>query len=164
MKNKTKCIAISGCLITTGLSAAVTEADTDKTSFNIGGQILPECKVTSFSPEQATSLDLSTSNSQTTANVSVWCNTGQSAANTTYSSANAGYLVDDTGNRIAYNVGVSGTSSELNLTSPQIIEQVAGTGNQGETQDTTVSIIPQVNGLESAGSYSDTIAITVSYN
>ncbi len=164
-----KSLANKAIFIATGLlalpaSAAITVNDSNTSSFNIGGQILPECKVANFSPEQATALDLTSSTAQPSATVSVWCNTGQNSANTTYTSTNAGYLVDGTGNRIAYNLGIPGSASDLNLATPQTVSQSAGLGTAGESQDTTVSIIPQVNGFETAGAYSDTIAVTVSFN
>lgn len=147
-----------------GVNANVSLDDTNETSFNIGGNISAECKVTNTATDTATSLDLSSTSAQNASSVAVWCNTGQNSANTTYSSLNNGFLVSDSGNRIAYNINVGEQGNNLSLTSPQSVQQSNGTGTSGDTFTTDVAIMPQVNGFETSGIYNDTIAVTVSYN
>lgn len=164
MKNLTKTLALISAVMTLTANAEIAVTDTDTTSFDIGGEILPECKVSSYSPERSTSLDLSSSEAQTTASVSLWCNTGQGTANTTYASANAGFMVNENGQKIAYTMDVSGTASDLSLTSAQTVRQISGSGVDGAQQTRSVKIKPIVTGFEYAGVYSDTIEVTVSYN
>lgn len=164
MKTLIKTIAIVSSIAALNANATISVSDTDQTSFDIGGQILPECKVSNYSPERSTSLDLASSESQTTASVSIWCNTGQGTASTTYSSANAGFLVNENGQKIAYSVDISGTANDLSLTSDQTVNQVSGSGVQGAEQTRSVSVKPIITGFEYAGTYSDTIAVTVAYN
>lgn len=155
--------------VASGLSAsssfaAISLTDTSQSSFNIGGFISPECKVNNVANNTSTALDLTSTSAQTASSVSVWCNTGQSAANTTYASDNDGFLVNETGNRIAYNINVGDQGNDISLSTPQSISQQSGFGENGEEQVTDVAIVPQVNGLEFSGTYSDTISVTVSYN
>lgn len=164
MKTLIKTIAIVSSVAALNANATISVSDTDQTSFDIGGQILPECKVSNYSPERSTSLDLSSSEAQTTASVSVWCNTGQGTASTTYASTNGGYLVNENGQQIAYSVDISGTANDLSLTSAQTVNQNAGSGVDGAEQTRTVSVKPIITGFEYAGTYSDTIEVTVSYN
>ncbi|MCC2607278.1 Csu type fimbrial protein [Planctobacterium marinum] len=155
-------LCLSGLAI--NASAQMSLDATEQTSFDIGGSIAAECKVANTTTEQAASLDLSNASAQSAATISVWCNTGQNSADTTYSSANNGYLVNESGNQIAYNINVGDNASALSLSSPQTVQQASGTGVQGGVQSSNVAIIPQVSGFENSGSYSDTIAVTVSYN
>lgn len=145
-------------------SAKISLDDTNETSFDIGGTITAECKVNNNVTDAATTLDLTSTTAQNASSVSVWCNTGQSSANTTYSSINDGFLVSDAGERIPYNINVGDQGSNLSLTTPQTIQQATGTGDTGESISTSVAILPQVNGFESSGAYNDTIAVTVTYN
>lgn len=147
-----------------GVNANVSLDDTNETSFDIGGNISAECKVTNTATDAATSLDLSSTSAQNASSVAVWCNTGQNSANTTYASLNDGFLVSENGNRIAYNINVGEQGNNLSLTSPQSVQQSNGTGTSGDTFTTDVAIMPQVSGFETSGIYNDTIAVTVSYN
>lgn len=144
-------------------NATISVSDTEQTSFDIGGQILPECKVANNASESATSLDLSSTEAQTTASISLWCNTGQGTARTTYESVNGGYMVSEEGKKIAYAIDISGTANDLQLTSAQTINQVAGNGVEGAEATRSVSVKPLVTGFEYAGTYTDTIEVTVSY-
>ncbi len=165
MNTFNKALIVLSSTFALAANAAISVSDSETTSFDIGGQIDPECKVSNYSPERSTSLDLSSTEAQTTASVSIWCNTGQGTASTTYASTNGGYLVNEDGNQIAYLVDISGgTASDMALTSPQSVNQVAGSGVDGSAASRAVMIKPQVNGFEYAGTYSDTIEVTVSYN
>jgi len=148
----------------TGVNANISLDDTNETSFDIGGNISAECKVTNTATDAAASLDLSSASAQNASSVAVWCNTGQNLANTTYASLNDGFLVSDSGNRIAYNINVGEQGSNLSLTSPQAVQQSNGTGINGDSFTTDVAIVPQVSGFETSGIYNDTISVTVSYN
>jgi spore coat protein U-like protein len=144
-------------------AGAISVSDTEQTSFEIGGEILPECKVSNQTLTGSNALDLTSSVSQAAANVFIWCNTGQSAATTTYSSANQGKLVHETAShQIGYELEVAG--QVLDLTQDRAVSQGAGQGTDGSDQSTTVSVKPLVNGFEYSGTYSDTIAVTVSFN
>lgn len=145
-------------------NAKISLEDTAQTSFDIGGEIAAECKVSNATSDNATSLDLSNAAAQTAGTLSIWCNTGQNVADTTYSSANNGFLIDESGNQIAYNINVGDQANSLSLSSPQTVQQANGSGTAGDTESTNVAIIPQVNGFESSGAYSDTISVTVTYN
>ena len=147
-----------------GASATISVSDTETTSFDIGGQIAPECKVSNFSPERSTTLDLASSEAQTTASISLWCNTGQGTARTTYSSVNGGFMVNENGKKIAYAVDISGTANDLRLTSAQTVNQLVGKGTDGAEATRAVRVKPLITGFEYAGTYSDTIEVTVSYN
>jgi spore coat protein U-like protein len=164
MKNLTKTIALLSTVAALSAQANISVTDTDKTSFDIGGEIQPECKVSNSALSSATALDLSSTSAQTAANVSIWCNTGQAAASTTYSSQNAGFLVNETGKKIAYKIDIDGTASDLALTSDQVVSQESGQGVEGADASKSVSIKPVVTGFEYAGTYSDTIEVTVAYN
>ncbi|BDX05958.1 hypothetical protein [Planctobacterium marinum] len=166
MKTLIKTIAIITTAAALNANASISVEDTNETSFDIGGEILPECKVNSTASNGATGLDLASTTAQDVASVEIWCNTGQSTANTTYSSANGGVLKNDThsGKDIAYLLDIADTSTGLSLTSDQEVSQSAGSDVEGASVAKTVSIRPQVNGFEYEGSYSDTITITVSYN
>lgn len=164
IKTLTKTIALLSTFAALTAHADIAVTDTDTTSFDIGGEILPECKVSNSALNAATSLDLSSTDAQTAANVSLWCNTGQGTASTTYSSENSGFLVNENGQKIAYNIDIAGTANDLSLTSAQTVNQQSGQGVDGADSTKAVSIKPIVTGFEYAGTYSDTIEITVSYN
>ncbi|MBE1298986.1 MAG: hypothetical protein GJ680_03620 [Alteromonadaceae bacterium] len=165
MKTSIKLALILASSIAISANASISASNTEVTSFDVGGTVDPQCKVTNYSPERSTSLDLTTTDAQTTASISIWCNTGQGTAVTEYSSANNGYMVSSEGNQIAYRMDISGgIASDLLLTSPQTVNQTTGTGVNGSVQTRAVKIKPQVTGLEYAGTYTDTIAVTVSYN
>lgn len=144
-------------------NASISVSDDDQTSFDIGGQIQPECKVSNSSSERSMALDLASSEAQTTASVSLWCNTGQGAARTTYSSLNNGYMVSAEGKKIAYSVDITGTANDMLLTSAQSIKQEVGTGVDGADVARDVKVKPLITGFEYAGTYTDTIEVTVSY-
>jgi spore coat protein U-like protein len=144
-------------------NATISVDDTDTTSFDIGGSIEPECKVSNYSPERSTTLDLASGTAQTTASVSLWCNTGQGTARTTYSSLNNGYMVSEEGKKIAYSVDISGTANDMLLTSAQTVNQIVGTGVDGAQATRSVKVKPLITGFEFAGTYRDTIEVTVSY-
>ena len=144
-------------------NATISVSDDDTTSFDIGGSIDAECKVSNYSPERSTTLDLASSTAQTTASISLWCNTGQGTARTTYSSLNNGYMVSEEGKRIAYSVDISGTTNDMLLTSAQTVNQVVGTGVDGARKTRAVKVKPLITGFEYAGTYRDTIEVTVSY-
>lgn len=164
MINKRVLISLCGLLYPAiDASAQISLDATEQTSFDIGGSIAAECKVANQSSDIATTLDLGSSSAQNAATISVWCNTGQNTADTIYSSANNGFLVDDAGNQIAYNINVGDNANALSLATPQTVQQNSGAGTEGDSQRSNLAIIPQVNGFETSGSYSDTIAITVSY-
>lgn len=150
--------------ISASVDAKISVEDGAQTSFEIGGSIAAECKVANAANENATALDLSSATAQSAGRLSVWCNTGQQLADTTYSSANNGFLIDESGNQIAYSINVGDQANSLSLNSPQTIQQANGSGTDGNTQATDLAIVPQVNGFESSGSYSDTISVTVTYN
>lgn len=144
-------------------AGAISVTDTAQTSFEIGGEILPQCKVAKQTLTAASALDLTSSSAQAAANVSIWCNTGQGTATTTYSSENLGKLVHETAShQIGYELEVGGQT--LDLSQDRAVSQSAGSGTDGADQTTTVSIKPLVNGFEYSGVYADTISVTVSYN
>lgn len=166
MKTVLKTIAIIASAAALNANATISVDDDNQTSFDIGGQILPECKVNSTLSSGAATLDLASSSAQDVASVEIWCNTGQSSANTTYSSANGGVLKNDThsGKDIAYLLDIADTATSMSLTSDQEVAQSSGSDVEGASVARTVSIRPQVSGFEYEGSYSDTITVTVSYN
>lgn len=166
MKTLIKTIAIITTAAALNANATISVDDNNQTSFDIGGEILPECKVNSTATDGATGLDLAATTAQDVASVEIWCNTGQSTASTTYSSANGGVLKNDThsGKDIAYLLDIADTSTGLSLTSDREVSQSAGSDVEGASVAKTVSIRPQVSGFEYEGSYSDTITVTVSYN
>lgn len=147
-------------------AGAIDVSDTAQTSFEIGGEILSECKVANQTLTAASSLDLTSTAAQAAANVSIWCNTGQSTATTTYTSDNNGKLVHGTANHeIGYELEVGGQTLDLSQAQQaRTINQGAGSGTSGTDTATTVSIKPLVNGFEYSGVYSDTISVTVSFN
>ncbi|SHH75071.1 Csu type fimbrial protein [Ferrimonas marina] len=159
-----KTVLALAALVSFGASAAnIDVTATDNTSFDIGGTIAPTCKVDNFIGDRG-DLDLSESVRQNTASVSIWCNTGQATAKTTYSSLNNGFMEDANGNQIGYLVTVDGLFNDVDLTQDRSGNQLAGSGLNGGQQSRTVRITPQVTGFEYAGVYSDTISVTVAPN
>lgn len=163
LKASTKLIIALAASTALYANATISVSDNDQTSFDIGGQIQPECKVNNYSPERSVSLDLASGEAQTTASVSLWCNTGQGTAKTTYSSLNKGYMVSEEGKKIAYAVDISGTVNGMLLTSAQTVNQVTGKGVDGSEATRSVKVKPLITGFEYAGTYRDTIEVTVSY-
>lgn len=165
MKKLIKTVALLSVTAAINANATISVDDTNETSFEISGTILPECKVNSTAVTGATSLNLASTEAQSVASVEIWCNTGQSSANTTYESLNGGVLKNDThnGEDIAYLLDISDTETGVDLSSAQTISQGAGSDTEGLSVARTVSIRPQVNGFEYEGSYTDTISITVTY-
>jgi spore coat protein U-like protein len=163
MKASTKLIIALAASTAMYANATISVSDDNQTSFDIGGQILPECKVNNFSPERSTTLNLASGEAQTTASISLWCNTGQGTARTTYASANNGFMVSEEGQKIAYAIDISGTTNDMRLTSAQTVNQVAGQGVEGAEATRSVKVKPLITGFEYAGVYRDTIEVTVSY-
>ncbi|MCC2607279.1 hypothetical protein [Planctobacterium marinum] len=165
MKKFIKTVALLSVTAALNTNAAISVDDTAETSFEIGGTILPECKVNNTSSSGAMSLNLASTEAQGVATVEIWCNTGQSTANTTYESLNGGVLKNGThsGEDIAYLLDISDTQTGIDLSTAQTVSQGSGADIEGASIARTVSIRPQVNGFEYEGSYSDTISITVSY-
>lgn len=164
MRMLNKSVLILSITAAFSASAAIQVADTNETSFQIGGEILPECKVSSTALSGATSLDLGSTSAQDAASVSIWCNTGQENATTTYESTNAGFLVNAEGKKIAYKIDVAGEQTDIALTSATTIQQSTGTGVDASDETRTISIKPEVTGFEFSGTYSDTIEVTVTFN
>ncbi|MCC2607277.1 hypothetical protein [Planctobacterium marinum] len=163
MKTINKTLIAIAAFTALNANATISVDDTEQTSFDIGGEILPECKVTNNAATTATALDLSSAEAQRTASISLWCNTGQGTAKTTYSSINGGYMVSQEGKKIAYSIDISGTANDLSLTRDQTVNQVSGKGVDGAEATRSVSVKPLVTGFEYAGTYTDTIEVTVSY-
>lgn len=167
MKKFIKTVALLSvtAAINVNANATISVNDTNETSFEISGTILPECKVNNTTVSGATSLNLASTEAQSVASVEIWCNTGQSSANTTYESLNGGVLKNDThtGKDIAYLVDISDTQTGVDLSTAKTISQGSGSDTEGLSVARTVSIRPQVTGFEYEGSYTDTISITVSY-
>ena len=147
-----------------GSVASISVSDGQRTDIDVSGSIDPICKVSNNVRNRATKLDLSVSKRQRTNRIFIWCNTGQSTAQTTYSSLNQGYLVNANGNKIPYLVTIPQTISGADLTTPKTVSQRTGHGLKGQNKGRNVHIIPQVTGFEYAGTYRDTIRVTVSYN
>lgn len=139
-------------------------SDTATTSIDVGGEVLPICKVQNNVKSRATSLDLTSTAAQKTNNVFIWCNTGDNSASATYSSANNGNLVNENGDSIPYLVTIPNTESNFSLATAHTVTQRAGNGIDGNKKGRVVKIKPQVNGFEYAGTYSDTITVTVAVN
>ena len=168
MKTFIKTVALVSVTAALNVNAAIDLEATNETAFQIGGQIEEVCKVTHSTNTLTSSIDLSSSQAQNIASVEIWCNNGQSSTSTTYTSSNAGKLInaDHTGQDIAYLLDISNASNGtgLDLSSPQTIAQTSGFGTSGSTEVSTVSIRPTVDGYEYAGTYSDTITVTVAVN
>ncbi|BDX06101.1 hypothetical protein [Planctobacterium marinum] len=140
-------------------------ANSDNTiSLDLAGDIEPMCKVRNNVKSRSMNLDLSSNTAQKTNNVFIWCNTGQSNAQATYSSLNDGVLVNENGDSIPYLFTVANTASNLSLATPQTVTQRTGSGTAGADKGRVIKIKPQVNGFERAGTYRDTISVTVSFD
>ncbi|XOV77504.1 MAG: hypothetical protein ACFHVJ_11135 [Aestuariibacter sp.] len=137
MTKLTKKITVLSALIALN-AGAISVSDTEQTSFEIGGEILSECKVSNQTLSGASALDLTSASAQAAANVSIWCNTGQSTATTTYSSENLGKLVHETAtHEIGYELEIGGQT--LDLSQDRSLSQNAGSGTDGADQSTTVA-------------------------
>lgn len=143
---------------------AISVSHNDTTSVDIGGDIEAICKVRTKVKNRSINLDLSSATLQKTNLIYIWCNTGQSNAQTTYESLNGGYLVNENGNLIPYMIQIPLTLDETNFTSPRTVAQRAGTGVQGDDLKRTIKIRPLVTGFDYAGTYRDTIKVTVAVN
>ena len=164
MKTLTKTLFAVATIAALNANAKISVDDTNSTSFDIAGKIDSQCKVSSNAGgDRSTSLNLASAEAQTTASISLWCNTGQSTAKTTYESRNGGYMVHKDGHRIAYAVDITGTASDMRLTSSRTVDQLTGTGVDGSVSTRAVKVKPLITGLEYAGTYTDTIEVTVSY-
>lgn len=164
MKSKTLPFCCMLALLSGPLMADISVTDSNTASFNFAGIIEPMCKINGADNAQASSLDLTQSNtSQNIGTLEVWCNTGRTAT-TDYSSANNGYLINGS-NRIAYTLDVGDDVQNVDLTSGYSNSNTqAGSDRNGAGKSQTLKITPQSNGLEDAGEYSDTITVTVAYN
>ena len=151
-------------------STAVFASDFDyskssTTSWDVGGSIAERCVVNAFDGgDRSTSLDLSSTEAQTTASVSLWCNSRLGTARTTYSSHFGGVMINEEGDEISYTVDISGTQSGLDLSSPQSVNQVVNHGVNATGATRSVKVAPVVNGSEYAGIYRDIITVQVSPN
>lgn len=150
--------------LTTGCLAAVSVSNGDIISINFGGDIEPVCKVRNNVKNRALNIDLTSATRQNTNNVLIWCNTGQSNAQTTYESLNGGNLVNENGNTIPYLIQINQTLDNSSLSVPQTVSQRAGSGVAGSDKGRIIRVIPQVTGFEFAGTYRDTIQVTVAVN
>lgn len=136
----------------------------NESKWEIGGSIAERCVVSTYDGgDRSTSLDLSDPKAQATASVTLWCNTHGGTAKATYSSENAGNMVNEHGDKIAYTVDVD-NAKNISLATAQTIEQVTGQGTAVGEQSRTVKVAPLVNGREFAGVYRDTITVEVSAN
>lgn len=162
MKYKIGILASSIAVLAVISFAEVSVDDTNKVSFGIGGTVTPECKLVSIASNQSKFLNLKSRDRQHTADISLWCNTGQETTDATYASEHNGYLVNNTGERIPYDISVDEEHKGVSLNSPMTINQVVGQGIQGQPVTRSIYIEPKINGFESAGIYTDTIYITLS--
>lgn len=144
--------------------AAVSVSNSDITTVNFGGNIDPVCKVRNNVKNRALNIDLTSTNRSKTNNVFIWCNTGQTNAQTTYESVNGGNLVNENGNTIPYLIQINQTLDNASLAVPQTVSQRAGSGINGSDKGRNIRVIPQVTGFEFAGTYRDTIQVTVAVN
>lgn len=144
--------------------AAMSANSSDSVSLDMSGTIEPMCKVRNNVKARSLRLDLTSNKAQNTNNVFIWCNTGQSNANATYSSLNNGYLVNEHNQSIPYLLTVANTARDLSLASPKTVSQRAGSGTKGKDKGRVIKVKPQVNGFEYAGTYRDTISVTVSFD
>ncbi|XOV80548.1 MAG: spore coat protein U domain-containing protein [Aestuariibacter sp.] len=165
MKNVAKVLLmLSNLIVSLSTMANITNGDNETTSFDVGGTIQPQCKVKARNLNRAIGLDLSSATRQKTANIQIWCNTGQSQATASYSSLNGGQLVNEAGQKIPYLMQIPNTVGDVSLSQTQTVSQRTGTGIAGDHKGRVVKITPQVNGFEYAGIYRDTIEVTVSPN
>lgn len=136
----------------------------NSSKWDIGGKIAERCTVSTYDGgPRSTSLDLASNNAQDTASVSLWCNTHNAKAKTTYSSKNKGQMINRTGDKISYTIDVD-QAKGLSLASKQTIDQITGQGNAVGVQTRTVKVTPNVSGTEFAGIYRDTITVEVAAN
>ncbi len=132
--------------------------------WDIGGEIAERCVVSTYEGgDRSTTLDLGKAEAQTTASVSLWCNTHSAKAKTTYSSLNGGVMINEAGDKIAYTIDVD-QAKGLDLASVQTIDQLTGHGTKVGHQTKSVKVTPLVGGREYAGTYRDTITVLVAAN
>lgn len=144
--------------------AAISVTDDNTAELDFGGSIEPVCKVRTNFRNRSINLDLTSSARQRTSGIFIWCNTGQSQAQTTYSSDNDGNLVNENGNTIPYLIQIPQTLDNTSLATPQTVSQRTGTGTSGQDRGRNIRVIPQVTGFEYAGTYRDIIRVTVAVN
>ena len=110
---------------------AISVSHNDITSVDIGGNIEAICKVRTKVKNRSINLDLSSATLQKTNLIYIWCNTGQSNAQTTYESLNGGYLVNENGNLIPYMIQIPLTLDETNFThrEPSLSAPELGSGD-----------------------------------
>lgn len=144
--------------------AAISASNNDTTSVDFGGSIEPVCKVRTNYRTRSIELDLTSNARQRTSGIFIWCNTGQTNAQTTYESLNGGNLVNENGNTIPYLIQIHNTLDDTSLATPQTVSQRTGTGVNGDDKGRNIRVIPVVNGFEYAGTYRDTIQVTVAVN
>ncbi|MCA0936342.1 hypothetical protein LCL85_12445 [Vibrio alginolyticus] len=138
----------------------------DTSQWDIGGEIAERCVVSTYAGgDRSTTLNLGLAEAQTTASVTLWCNTHSAKASTTYSSLNGGVMVNEVGDEIKYTIDISGgEATGLDLATAQTIQQLTGQGTEVGEQTRSVSVTPLVGGREFAGTYSDTITVLVAAN
>ncbi len=133
--------------------------------WEIGGTIAERCIVSTYDGgERSTTLDLANASAQTTASVSLWCNTHSAKAKTTYSSKNGGKMLNGDNDEIEYTIDISGTATGLDLASAQTVDQLTGHGTKVGAQTRSVKVAPKLTGREYAGTYRDTIYVEVAAN
>lgn len=157
-------ISIIAQVLATSCHAAILVSNNDTTNVDFGGSIEPVCKVRTNYKTRSIELDLTSATRQRTSGIFIWCNTGQTNAQTTYSSLNGGNLVNENGNTIPYMIQINQTLNDTSLATPQTVSQRTGTGVNGDDKGRNIRVIPQVNGFEYAGTYRDTIQVTVAVN
>ncbi|GAL18070.1 hypothetical protein JCM19235_6623 [Vibrio maritimus] len=136
----------------------------NESKWDIGGSIAERCVVSTYDGgDRSTTLDLADASAQTTASVSLWCNTHSAKAKATYSSANSGDMVNEYGDKIKYLIDVD-QAKNLSLATAQEVDQLTGQGTQVGHQTKSVKVTPQVTGNEFAGTYRDTITVQVAVN
>lgn len=137
---------------------------TATSNWDIGGEIAERCVVETYDGgDRSTTLDLGSTDAQTTASVSLWCNTHAAKAKTTYTSKNGGVMINEAGDKINYTIDVD-QSKGLDLASAQTIDQLTGHGTGAGHQTKSVKVAPKVSGREYAGIYRDTITVDVAAN
>lgn len=162
-----KKVALTSVLVLASTSLFASDFDysgSNSSQWDIGGEIAERCVVNTYAGgDRSTTLDLSSATAQTTASVSLWCNTHSAKAKTTYSSKNGGAMVNASGDKITYTIDVD-SEKGLDLASAKTINQDTGQGTAVGVQTSSVKVTPQVGGLEFAGVYRDTITVEVAAN
>ena len=145
-------------------NSAISVTDDNIALLDFGGSIDPVCKVRTNVKNRSLNLDLTSATRQRTSGIFIWCNTGQNQTQTTYSSDNDGFLVNENGNTIPYLIQIPQTLDNTSLATPQTVSQRTGSGTSGKDRGRNIRVIPQVTGFEYAGTYRDTIRVTVAVN